>query len=196
MGKIFVVIGKSATGKDTIYKRLLDEVSLKLKTVVTYTTRPIRSLEQNGREYFFVDNKKREQLLAEGKVIEHRSYQTVHGIWHYFTVNDGQIDLSSSDYLMILTLEGFEQIRNYFGTDVVIPIYIEVEDGIRLQRALKREQEQAEPKYVELCRRFLADDVDFSDDNILSLGIHKRYQNTDIESCVKKISEDMKLLIE
>ncbi len=69
-----------------------------------------------------------------GKVIEVRSYQTVHGVWHYFTVNDGQIHLESQNYLMIVTLEGYIKIRDYFGADAVVPVYIEVEDNIRLRR--------------------------------------------------------------
>lgn len=195
MGKIFVVMGKSASGKDSIYKNLLEDESLGLKTVVTYTTRPIRSLEQNGVEYFFVDNETRERLLADGKVIEHRSYNTVHGVWNYFTVNDGQIDLSTSNYIIIQTLEGYQQIRKYYGKDIVIPIYIEVEDGIRLQRALAREQKQKEPKYVELCRRFLADDEDFSEKNIEEMEITRRYQNIDMQECIKQITEDIRALI-
>ena len=52
MGKLFIIIGKSATGKDTIYKRLLEIDQLKLKTVVMYTTRPIRNSEVNGWNIF------------------------------------------------------------------------------------------------------------------------------------------------
>lgn len=51
MGKIFYVMGKSASGKDTIYKRLHSRMP-ELKTVTMYTTRPIRDGEQNGVEYF------------------------------------------------------------------------------------------------------------------------------------------------
>lgn len=191
MGKIFLVMGKSATGKDTIFRKLLEREDLKLKTVVTYTTRPIRTAEVNGREYFFVEDTKREELFKEGKIIEQRSYDTVHGIWNYFTVNDGQIDLDNSNYIMIQTLEGFEQIRNYYGKDCVIPIYIELEDGERLMRALEREREQSEPKYAELCRRYLADTLDFSEDNIKALGILNRYQNLDIDHCIGQISNDI-----
>ena len=54
MGKIFYVMGKSASGKDTIYKRLREELS-DYKTVTMYTTRPIRDGETDGVEYYFVD---------------------------------------------------------------------------------------------------------------------------------------------
>lgn len=191
MGKIFLVMGKSATGKDTIFRKLLEIKELNLKTVVTYTTRPIRTGEEQGREYFFVDNEKREELLLDGKIIEQRSYDTVHGVWYYFTVNDSQIDLEYENYIMIQTLEGYDQIRKYYGKNQVIPIYIEVEDGERLQRALVREREQKEPKYAELCRRYLADTADFSEENIRALGIDKRYQNKDMDECITQIYEDI-----
>ena len=55
MGKIYYLMGKSASGKDHIYEHLLKETSFDLKPLVLYTTRPIRSGEQDGREYFFVD---------------------------------------------------------------------------------------------------------------------------------------------
>lgn len=192
MGKLFIIIGKSATGKDTIYKRLLEIDQLKLKTVVMYTTRPIRNSEVNGVEYFFVDENELQKLKKENKIIEHRSYNTVHGIWHYFTVNDGQIDLEKADYLMIGTLETYGQVREYFGKERVIPIYIEVDDGLRLQRALQRELKQEEPKYAEMCRRFLADEEDFSDENIRKYGIVKRYINDNFNICLKEITEDIK----
>ncbi|CRZ35666.1 guanylate kinase [Herbinix hemicellulosilytica] len=195
MPKIFIIIGKSASGKDTIYKKLLENKELGLKTVVMYTTRPIRVSETDGVEYHFVDEKKFEELKNQNKIIEHRSYNTVHGIWRYFTVNDGQIDLDKNDYLMMGTLESYGQIRDYFGHDKVIPIYIEVDDGTRLMRALLREQKQENPKYTELCRRFLADSIDFSEENIAAYGIKKRYQNTDIDKCIQEITNDIKYYI-
>ena len=77
--------------------------------------------------------------------------------------------------------------RNYYGEDAVCPVYIQVEDGERLARALKREREQTNPKYEEMCRRFLADQSDCSEENILAAGIRKRFQNVDLEVCVKEI---------
>ena len=59
-------------------------------------------------------------------------------------------------------------------------IYIEVEDGLRLERALKRERKQASPKYEEMCRRFLADAKDFSEENLMAAGIKEKYQNIDV----------------
>lgn len=192
MSKIYIIIGKSATGKDTIFKKLLENPQLELKTVTMYTTRPIRHSETDGVEYYFVDEARLRELEEQNKIIEHRSYDTIHGEWHYFTVNDGQINLDKYDYIMHGTLYSYGQIRDYFGRDRVVPLYIEVEDGIRLMRALRREQKQEEPKYAELCRRFLADDEDFSEENIARYGITKRYVNMDINICLQEIIDDIK----
>lgn len=186
MQKIFYLIGKSSSGKDTIYRHLLKKKELNLKPVVLYTTRPIRDGEKNGVEYFFTTTEELESLSASNKIIEQRSYQTVLGVWHYFTVNDKQFS-SNSPLLMIGTLESFINTRNYFGKEYVIPLYIEVEDGIRLERALKREQTQINPNYLEMCRRFLADHIDFSDEKLLESGINQRFKNNNLNECISQI---------
>lgn len=189
MGKIYCIMGKSSTGKDTLFKKILGDECLALKTIVPYTTRPMRAGEQNGVEYFFCDEEKVEQLEREGRIIELRAYDTVHGIWKYFTVNDDQIDLKNQDYLIIGTLESYLKIHDYFGKDKVVPIYIEVEDGERLSRALCRERMQENPKYEELCRRFLADSKDFSEEKLKEAGITRRFINQDLDETEKEIRE-------
>ena len=71
------------------------------------------------------------------------------------------------------------------------PVYIEVPDGIRLLRSVKREENQKKPNYREVCRRYLADEKDFSEENLERLGITKRYQNTDMEMCLEEILRDL-----
>lgn len=190
MSRIFVIIAKSSTGKDTIFKSLVSDCSLPLKTVVSYTTRPIRAGEKEGTEYHFTDIPTFEAMKKDGKVIEYRCYHTVHGDWYYFTADDGQIELEESDYLLIMTLEGFEQLRKYYGEEHVVPIYIEADGFERLSRAMLREKKEANPSYAEVCRRFLADEADFSEDNIERLGIVRRFRNTEhkLEDCVQEVS--------
>lgn len=187
MGKIFYIMGKSSSGKDTIFKEI-KELLPSLKMIVLYTTRPIREGETEGREYHFTDENQLAKLKKQEKVIECRTYDTIHGPWSYFTVDDGQIDLEKENYLVIGTLESYEKMRTYFQQDNVIPIYIEVEDGERLQRALNREKEQKDPKYAELCRRFLADTEDFKEENLTRLGINKRFSNKDFAHCIQEIT--------
>lgn len=185
MSKIFYLMGKSASGKDTIYKKVKEQMP-ELKTIVIYTTRPIREGELNGREYYFVDDDKLKELQEKGKVIELREYNTVHGIWKYFTADDGQFD-GDDNYLAIGTLESYVKLRDYFGQERLVPIYVEVEDGLRLERALARERMQATPKYEEMCRRFLADAADFSLDNLNKAGITRKFMNIDMDKCVGEI---------
>lgn len=195
MGKIFCVMGKSASGKDTIYRGLLAHKELSLRRVIPYTTRPIRDGEVDGDTYFFCSEKQVQELQDAGKIIELRTYHTVYGPWKYFTVDDGQFDEQTGNYLMIGTLETYGRIRTYFGEDRVIPIYIEVEDGERLIRAISREREQEEPKYEEMCRRFLADAEDFSEENLKRNEVNTRFNNLELNATIEQIAEYMKGLV-
>lgn len=187
MGKIVCLMGKSSTGKDTIFKELLEDGTIGCDTIVPYTTRPIREGEENGVEYFFTDEENFQKLKASGKVIEDRAYDTVYGLWRYFTVDDGQIQLERKSYIVIGTLEAFDKLCEYFGKSNVLPILVEVDDGVRLQRALERERKQPQPKYEEMCRRFLADSKDFSEEKIKAAGNIARFHNDKLEECMEEI---------
>ena len=187
MGKIFYLMGKSSSGKDTIYNKLLQNKKLNLQKIVLYTTRPIRAGEENGIHYYYVDEKKTDELIKAGKVIELRAYDTFYGVWKYFTVCDDQIDLVKSDYLMIGTIESFQKTKAYFGSERVVPIMIELDDGVRLQRALDRERKEEHPRYEEMCRRFLADSNDFSAEKKREAGIENEFYNQNLEECLREI---------
>jgi guanylate kinase len=189
MAEIAFIMGKSASGKDKIYKALRGDEELNLKTITMYTTRPMRSGETDGLEYFFVDERKAEELENAGKIIEMRCYDTVYGEWKYFTVDDGQVDLKSgARYIVIGTLEAYSAFCRYYGNEHIMPIYIEVDDGIRLERALKRERKQETPRYEEMCRRFLADAKDFSEENIEKCRVTRRFiNNTELQECIDEV---------
>ena len=125
MGKLFYVIGKSSSGKETIFQRLLKEESLKLRPLVLYTTRPMRAGEEPGVQYHFTDEAGLKVLQEQGKVIELRAYDTVYGVWKYFTADTEATDLESGDYLGIGVLESYRAIKDYYGADRVVPLYIE-----------------------------------------------------------------------
>ena len=187
MGKIVCLMGKSCAGKDTIYKRLLADGGMNLTKIVPYTTRPIREGERDGVEYFYTDENGFQLLKEQGKVIEDRAYHTYHGLWRYLTADDDQIRDTARSYLMIGTLEAYRKLQDYFGVDRMLPVMVELEDGIRLQRALSRELTQENPKYGEMCRRFLADSEDFSEEKIGEAGIVRRFVNDDLERCLAEI---------
>lgn len=190
MGKIYYIMGKSSSGKDTMFKEIQRRLP-ELQTVTLYTTRPMREGEKNGGEYFFVPEETLEVYGQEGKVIELRTYNTIHGPWKYATIDDGQVVLEEADYLMIGTLKSYEEICLYYGTENIVPLYLEVEDGERLFRALGRERAQAAPRYAELCRRFLADIEDFSEEKLKNAGITRRYNNNNKIQCIEEIIGDI-----
>lgn len=191
MGKIFCLAGKSGVGKDTIFRRLICERSLGLRGVVSYTTRPRRSGETEGREYHFITERALQSLQQAGKIIEQRRYHTAHGIWYYCTVDDGQLDLSAGNYLLIATPEGIRSLTRVFGKPAVVPLYIEVKGWERLKRAVRRERRSGRPDYIEMCRRFLADQSDFSPDKLTACGIARHFQNGNLEECVEEIRREI-----
>ncbi|MGI6020319.1 MAG: guanylate kinase [Lachnospiraceae bacterium] len=198
MSKIFYIMGKSASGKDKIYKMITGKdkhrkkapLSHLLKPLVLYTTRPIRENEKDGEQYHFVTSDFLELKQKEGKIIERRDYHTVCGIWSYCTLDDGTVgdDGNSQNYIGIGTLESFVRLREYYKDGTIVPIYIEVSDEKRLKRAMKREAGQQCPNYKEMCRRFIADSEDFSDEKIAAAGITRVFSNDGkVEDCLKEV---------
>lgn len=186
MGKIFLIMGPSSSGKDTIFKKI-KELFPELKEITLYTNRPIRENEKDGIDYNFVSLDKLNEMEKNNEILEKREYNTVHGLWVYATAKTN-IDLENNNYIGINTLAGYESLKEYYQ-DNIIPIYIHVEDGIRLTRALEREKLEDNPKYAEMCRRYLADNNDFNIDRLLDLEIDKIYDNSkDIEACINEIS--------
>ena len=193
--KLIYIMGKSSSGKDTIYKILKQQMDV--NTYVMYTPRPMREEEVNGVTYNFISDKEMQEYIdnkKEQRVIEYRTYQTVHGPWTYATISDSQFE-TDKDMLMLGTLESYMKVKENFEENEnvdLLPIYIEVPDNIRLKRAIEREEKEKQPKYEELCRRFLADSKDFSEENLEKAQIQKRFSNMVLEDCVEQIIEYIK----
>ncbi len=167
MSRIFCLVGKSGAGKDTLYAAVTARYGDRLTPIVPCTTRPRRAGERNGENYFFVTEQELRGLEERGQVIEKRVYQTVNGPWTYFTRRFSLLE--SCDYIVITTLEGARSFIRAFGADTVRTVYLTLPDGQRLRRCLDREDAQPTPNYAELCRRYLADERDFSPEALASL---------------------------
>lgn len=188
--KIIYIMGKSSAGKDTIYKILKEKMDV--NTYVMYTTRPIRDGEIDGITYNFITSEEMKEYIngeKKQRLIEYRTYNTVHGPWTYATIDDSQFE-TDKDMLMLGTLESYVKVKDNFekNPDVeLLPIYVEVPDNIRLKRAIEREETQKQPKYAELCRRFISDTNDFSEENLINAGIKRRFENINLDDCVEEI---------
>ncbi len=102
-------MGKSASGKDTLYREVKKNFP-DVEDIVLYTTRPIRENEEDGKDYYFVSEDEYLKLKEDNLIIEERSYDTKYGIWRYFTSNKN-IDLTNNNYFMINTLTGYKSLQ-------------------------------------------------------------------------------------
>ena len=66
MGKIYYIMGKSSSGKDTLFRKIKQELPM-LQTVTLYTTRPKREGEREGVEYHFVTDEQMHIFERQGK---------------------------------------------------------------------------------------------------------------------------------
>lgn len=188
VSKIFCLVGKSASGKDTLFKEILAHKGDDLVPVIPYTTRPKRRNEDEGVDYHFATEEELERFRAEGRVIEERQYNTTQGVWRYFTV---RFELEPGrDYILITTLEGALSLSAAYGAEAVRTVYLALDDKTRLLRCIDREARQAAPDYEEVCRRFIADQRDFSDENLRALpNLYPIDAARSLSDCLKQWQE-------
>lgn len=164
-GKIFIILGKSGTGKTTIFKYLRDRFP-SLQVFKYGTTRPKR--DENDNEYEFVSDGGFKQLLEDEKVLEYRTYDTEYGKWTYFTYNT-DIDLSEHFYIMVGTLDVLRSLKKVFKRGDLIPILLEVPDAKERRYRVTKERfsslntnEEYTKATHEINRREKQDEIDFS----------------------------------
>ena len=174
------ICGRSGSGKDTVARELLERYP-DLQPIVTYTTRPMRPGETDGKEYHFSTIEDLNWYRDTDNIVEERVYHTAQGTWFYFTVDNDQFDLEHKDYLVTGSLEMYQSYVDYFGKENINLLYLEVPEKQLLERTIQRESLKQNPDYAEVCRRFYADSKDFSEERLLSFGISKenRIQNVD-----------------
>lgn len=162
---MLVLCGKSGSGKDTIAGEILRKYSEDSKRLVSHTSRPMRDGEENGREYYFISEKKFLEGIKNNNFVEYRSYNTlVEGKpdkWYYGTqkfekTSDGTLLVAIKD------LEGAKVLKDYceeIGEHCEC-ILVEVPDKIREDRAKLR----GSFDQMEWGRRLGADAIDFSEE--------------------------------
>ena len=158
MRKIFAVMGKASTGKDTLTKMLSE--TLELPIALSFTTRPMRVGEKQGVEYNFISDDDFWDLHGCDLLAEYTSYEVASGeTWHYGLTKE---ELEKAEYvLVIVNPDGFKQLTEIYG-DKVCSILIDAPADVRIKRYLDRDA-VTEEKAEECCRRFLADNKDFKD---------------------------------
>ena len=188
---ITVLCGKSASGKDTLFKELIERG---FEPIISTTSRPMREGETEGKEYNFVTREEFEKRLAEGRFLEHRSYDTlVNGnpdTW-YYGMEKREYD-RGKDYLVILDLEGAKAFKEAYKDDVFV-VGIEAPDTRRKEWAESRGSFDE----TEWNRRFEDDRVKFSPENMTEMCDTVIQNTTSVENlmyqfaqaCMKRVME-------
>jgi guanylate kinase len=181
---ITILCGKSASGKDTLLKELVKDG---FEPIVSYTSRPMREGEKDGREYHFTDRETFEQMIKDDKLIEYRTYDTLVGnvpdTWYYGMAKQ-EFD-KGKDYVVVLDLDGAENFIGYAGKENCLVCYINAYDSNRTARAMQRGSFDE----TEWKRRMKADDADFPLVRINEVCDYMIYNNTTLKDCKDKFME-------
>lgn len=199
MRKIFAILGKASVGKDSLISYLSEITGYPI--ALSFTTRPMRKNEVQGREYDFISEEKFKWLESNNYLVEYTVYKVASGeTWYYGLTRE---ELEKAKYvLVIVNPHGLKQLKEVYG-DKVCSILIDSDAKTRIIRYLNRDITD-ESKVEECCRRFLADQNDFKDiitDYIIKNNdtlveslqeLHKVVRNVVAKDILDKVNEDFK----
>ncbi len=186
---LIALMGKSCSGKDTVMRKLREAG---VARIVTNTTRPMRPGEKDGEEYYFKSEADYKKAYYEDRILDSREYDTVHGLWRYWT----EAFTLDAPYTVIVTTPESECLLDVYMFSLdnpkFVPVYLEVPEDVRLQRALERENKKPKPDYDEMYRRIEADNKDFSEKALSGIRNLVRFKNEteeDLDRFLKFIFE-------
>lgn len=185
MKKIIVLLGASATGKDTVVKHISEKYSIPI--AVSYTTRPMRSNETQGVEYYFISDDEMHEKFKNGEVIEHTSYyiQSEDVSYTYANVTS---EFEKGDYILtILNPHGLYQFKQSLYKDNLVSIMLNCDDRVRLIRSLNRDENV---NVKEVLDRAIRDELDFIERR------PKTDYETDTNKPLKEVFDDIDKIIE
>lgn len=179
---LYVIIGKTCSGKTVIVEKLKEHG---LKKVVTYTTRPMRKGEVNGIDYHFISEDEFKRKIDELFFMEYKTYQTINGEWYYGTSFESIENTSNEDYAIILTPNGYMDFLNHSSAKHK-SFYIYANNATIMKRLKKRKDLNDSPE-----RRLENDNKDFKGlENMVDKIVFNNEEH-DIKEVVNKILEYM-----
>ena len=175
MRNLFVLSGPSGSGKNTVYEALRQKMP-SLTQTVSATTRPARSGEMDGVDYYFLTTQEFEEKIAEDAFVEYVRY----GENYYGTLKSEIIRLTAAGktILLIIEVRGALRFKELFPQAVSIFLLPPSEDALR-DRILKRGQntpEEVEARLtIAMQELSLKDQYDY---NVI---------NDDLDRCVEEV---------
>jgi guanylate kinase len=140
MNKLYVLVGETCSGKDTIMELLLKRIkeeNLPIKKLISNTNRPMRKNETQGVEYNFTSMREFDEKYRNNQVLEYATYKTDAGTWVYYTLIS-DLKLSETSMIKIINPLGLSQIRQQIPPEQLVVIHITASEDIRRNRYLER----------------------------------------------------------
>lgn len=154
---MIVLIGKTASGKDTILNKLIEKYGY--KKLITHTTRPMRKGEIQDKTYHFISDEEFLKKKENGDFLECNEFDTVEGIWRYGSAKEDYLN-ADENTVVILTPSGLSALKVYIARQKVdidiTSIYIYANNTTIAKRLKKRGDKKEEAE-----RRIKADNDDF-----------------------------------
>lgn len=177
MDKMLVLIGKAASGKDSVREILVKKHGF--HSIVTYTTRPMRESEIQDITYHYISENDFLQKIESGFFAEWKKYDVNGETWYYGSAKE---DLKKADKntIIILTPEGVRDIRDNDIDPTVIYLYTNLE-------TIKKRLMKRNDTNDKLEDRIKRDTKDFEFAEILADKIISNDFNDDINDVVDTI---------
>lgn len=175
MSKLYLVVAPSGAGKSTIINEIFD----KDQQIVSFTTRPIRSGEVDGEDYYFVSSDEFDYLEdLDGELIQKAEYS---GNRYGVTKSEIEQKLALGDCVIAVVMDGFLRYKELYPNDT-IGIFLDVSREVVENRLNKRNDGK---KIVE--QRLSQYDIDIK---------NKEYFEKDTQSFIINVDGNLKENVE
>jgi len=180
-----IIMGKTCSGKNAVVSELKKRG---WSQIVTYTSRPKRRGEKNGREYWYISEEDFSNKINSGYFAEWKAYRVGNQIWYYGSPSEEIIESSLDDKnnVIILTPQGVVDVlailKRHVADYQINIIYLYSNHNTILQRLKSRKD-----KNDSIERRMKADDKDFANATTLANKIVYNNTSDSISSVVNKI---------
>ncbi|HTS75657.1 MAG TPA: guanylate kinase [Bryobacteraceae bacterium] len=140
MTTVFIISAPSGSGKSTLTRQLIERVS-GLRFSVSYTTRPPRGQESNGRDYFFISREEFDRRVQNGEFLEHAE---VFG--HCYGTHASELDRAAKeqvDLLLDIDVQGARQLKERIPG--AVSIFVLAPSRQILEQRLRTRSQDSEP---------------------------------------------------
>lgn len=128
---IIALVGASGSGKSTIENELARHHGF--KKIISYTTRQPRVGEENGKDYWFVDNDTFREVMKKGLFAEYEEYSQNR---LYGTLKIDYID--GENKVAVLTPNGIRQLKESCPNVDIVTVFVDASLGTRVKRYIDR----------------------------------------------------------